>query len=70
MVKKIANKVSGLNSRPEVRKLFSYSTQLSMTSIMLINVKMPTNVGILILLSMIDTISESFLFLISFIILV
>ena len=31
---------------PEVIKLFSYSTHLSMEFIMLINVKMPTIVGI------------------------
>ena len=37
---------------PEVIKLFSYSTQLSMKFIMLINVKMPTTV-------MINTTSES-----------
>ena len=32
---------------PEVIKLFSYSTQLSMKFFLLINVKMPTIVGIL-----------------------
>ena len=32
---------------PEVIKLFSCSTQLSMKVFLLINVKMPTNVGIL-----------------------
>ena len=43
---------------PEVIKLFSYSTQLSTKFIMLINVKMPTIVGILTFISMINTISE------------
>ena len=42
----------------EVIKLFSCSTQLSMKFIMLINVKMPTIVGILIFISMINTISQ------------
>ena len=35
------------NSGPEVIKLFSCSTQLSMKFFLLINVKMPTIVGIL-----------------------
>ena len=35
------------NLAPEVIKLFSCSTQLSMKFLMLINVKMPTIVGIL-----------------------
>ena len=39
----------------EVIKLFSYSTQLS---ILLINVKMPSIVGILTFISMINTTSE------------
>ena len=43
---------------PEVIKPFSCSTQLSMKFIMLINVKMPTIVGILTFLSMINTTSE------------
>ena len=43
---------------PEVIKLFSYSTQLSMNYILLINVKMPTIVGILTFISMINTTSE------------
>ena len=43
----------------EVIKLFSCSTQLSMKFIMLINVKMPTIVGILTLISMINTSSKS-----------
>ena len=42
----------------EVIKLFSYSTQLSTKFILLINVKMPTIVGILTLMSMINTTSE------------
>ena len=44
---------------PEVIKLFLCSTQLSMKFIMLINVKMPTSVGILSFISMINTTSES-----------
>ena len=36
---------------PEVIKLFSCSTQLSMKLFLLINVKMPTIVGILIFMS-------------------
>ena len=43
------------NPGPEVIKLFSCSTQLSMKFIMVINVKMPTIVGILIFKSMINT---------------
>ena len=43
---------------PDVIKLFSCSTQLSMKFILLINVKMPTIVGILTYISMIDTTSE------------
>ena len=42
----------------EVIKLFLYSTQLSMKFILLINVKMPTIVGILTFISMINTTSE------------
>ena len=43
---------------PHVIKLFSYSTQLSTKFVLLINVKMPTIVGILTLISMINTTSE------------
>ena len=43
---------------PEVIKLFLCSTQLSIKFIMLINVKMPTIVGILTFISMINTTSE------------
>ena len=43
---------------PEVIKLFAYSTQLSTKFILLINVKMPTIVGILTFISMINTSSE------------
>ena len=43
---------------PEVIKLFSCSTQLSAKFILLINVKMPTIVGILTFISMINTASE------------
>ena len=39
-------------------KLFSYSTQLSTKFILLINVKMPTIVGILTFINMINTIFE------------
>ena len=46
-------------SAPEVIKLFSYSTRLSMKFILLINVKMPTTVGILTFISMINTTSET-----------
>ena len=48
----------GRRSGPEVIKLFSYSIQLSRKFILLINVKMPTIVGILIFISMINTTSE------------
>ena len=47
-------------SGPEVVKLFSCSTQLSMKFILLINVKMLTSVVILTFISMISTISECF----------
>ena len=50
-----------LNKRhtgPKVIKLFQCSTRLSMKFIMLINVKMPTIVGILTFISIINTISE------------
>ena len=47
------------SSGPEVIKLFSGSTQLSTKLILLINVKMPTIVGILTFISMINTISET-----------
>ena len=43
---------------PEVIKLFSCSTQLSTKFILLINVKMPTIVGILTFISKINTTSE------------
>ena len=43
---------------PEVVKLFSDSTQLSTKFILLINVKMPTIVGILTFISMINATSE------------
>ena len=44
---------------PEVIKLFPCSTQLSMKFILLINVKMPTIVGILTFISIVNT-SERF----------
>ena len=46
------------NPGPEVRKLFPCSTQLSTKFILLINVKMPTIVGILTFISMINTTPE------------
>ena len=46
------------NSGPEVIKLFPCSTQLSTKFILLINVKMPTIVGILTFMSRINTTSE------------
>ena len=52
---------SGFDMRkpgPEVTKLFSCSTQLSMEFILLINVKMPTIVSILTFICMINTIFE------------
>ena len=48
----------GSRSGPEVKKIVSYSTQLSTKFILLINVKMPTSVGILTFMSMINTTSE------------
>ena len=46
---------------PRLRlETFSYSTQLSMKFILLINVKMPTNVGILTFIGRINRTSESF----------
>ena len=47
-----------LKTGPEVIKLFSCSTQLSTKFIQLINVKIPTIVGILTFSSMINTTSE------------
>ena len=46
----------------QVIKHFSCSTQLSMKFIMLIHVKMPTIVGILTFISMINTMSEKSLY--------
>ena len=43
---------------PEVIKLF-HATQLSMTFIMHLNVKMPTNVGILTFICILNTMSAS-----------
>ena len=57
-VKNIFKKTS-FEPSAEVLKLFSCSTQLSMNYIMLINVKMPTIVGILIFMNMTNTKSES-----------
>ena len=46
------------DSGPEVIKHFPCSTQLSIKFILLINVKMPTIVGILTFISMINTSTE------------
>ena len=54
----LRNKKSLIIEGPKVIKLFSYSTQLSAKFILLINVKMPTIVGILTFISMINTTSE------------
>ena len=43
--------MSEIKSGPEIIKLFSCSTQLSMKFFLLINVKMPTIVGILTFMS-------------------
>ena len=48
-------KANSAEPGPEVIKLISYSTELSTKFILLINVKMPTIVGILTLISMINT---------------
>ena len=50
--------LQGFQSGPEIIKLFSYSTQLSTKFILLINVKIPTSVGILTFISMINTTSD------------
>ena len=47
-----------LRSGPKVIKLFSYTTQLSTKFILLLNVKMPTIVGILTFICMINTTSK------------
>ena len=52
----ITTNISWIGS--EIIKLFSCSTQLSTKFILLINVKMPTIVGILTFISMINTTSE------------
>ena len=49
-----------LSPGPEVIKKFPCSTQLSMNFILLIDIKMPTIVGILTFISRINTVSESF----------
>ena len=51
-------KFYNLEARPEIMKLFPCSTQLSTKFILLINVKMPTIVGILIFINIINTTSE------------
>ena len=52
-------RTESVSSCLEVIKLFSCSTQLSTKFILLINVKMPTIVGMLTFISRINTISES-----------
>ena len=47
-----------IRAGPEVIKLFPCSTQLNTEFILLINVKMPTIVGILTFISMINTTSK------------
>ena len=49
---------SHIQPGPEVIKLFSCSTELSSKFILLINVKMPTMVGIFSFISKINTTSE------------
>ena len=60
MEKQPQNPVNFHLCRPgtKVTKLYSYSTQLSMKFILLLKVKMPTIVGILTFISMINTTSE------------
>ena len=48
---RLCTKLPLMTPAPEVIKLFSYSTHLSMTFFLLINIKMPTIVGILIFIS-------------------
>ena len=52
MGKVLSGKLFCMRTGPEVNKLFSCSSQLSMKLFLLINVKMPTNVGILTFMSM------------------
>ena len=52
------NNSTCMRQGPEVIKLLSCSIQLSTKFILLINVKMPTIVGILTFISMIDTAFE------------
>ena len=54
----MAASIGFLEDRPRGYKTFSCSTQLSTKFILLINVKIPTVVGILTFISMINTISE------------
>ena len=54
----VKNNPQNLDLAPEFIKRFSCSTQLSTKFILLINVKMPTIVGILTFISMINTTSE------------
>ena len=49
-----------MESGPEIIKLLSCSTQLSMKFFLLINVKMPTTVGILTFMSMKNSILSLF----------
>ena len=54
VVELIGKKLSNIRPGPEVIKLFSCSTQLILKFILLINVKMPTIVGILTFISRIN----------------
>ena len=54
-------KVETFTPGPEVIKLFPCSTRLSWKFILLLNVKMPTIIGILTFVSMINTTSERFI---------
>ena len=58
MAKLLAGTVDVLKPGPKVIKLFSCSTQLSMKFFLLINVKMPTIVGILTFMSRKNTILD------------
>ena len=52
------DQMSSLESRPRGYKTFFILNSLSTTFILLINVEMPTSVGILTFISMINTTSE------------
>ena len=56
----LQTKCPKLRPGPDIIKLFSYSTHLSIKFILPINVKMPTNVRILTNMDSINTASETF----------